>query len=132
MPYKTVDSNWSLTTPTARVLFCIAEDPDARVGDLAERTGLTIRSVHAIISRLEADGALSRRRRGRRTHYTVHHGYVPADPLVRGATLGEWLDSIARATGRRVGADAARTAHPHDGDTPGGDDRAGAADPSAR
>ncbi len=85
---------WSLTTPSARVLVCIVRDPTIRMSDIATATGLALRTVHGIIDRLELDGALARRREGRRNVYSINRDFVPGDPLEATAVLGDWLGAL--------------------------------------
>jgi DNA-binding MarR family transcriptional regulator len=97
MPYPEPErAKWSLTTPHARVLLCIAEDPTIRVRDIADRTGLALRTVQAILRQLEWDGAIERRRDGRRNVYRIIRDYRPSDPVESGTALGDWLQSWSR------------------------------------
>lgn len=91
---------WSLTTGYARVLLCIAAEPRMRIRDMAVRTGLTERAVQGILARLVEDGAVRRRRHGRRNHYEIVAGYRlgPGD----GGTLGRWITLMAQADGEGV------------------------------
>lgn len=54
------------------VLLCIAEDPGARMADIAPRVGVTERAVQRIIADLVGAGYLSRTREGRRNRYEVN------------------------------------------------------------
>ena len=65
-------SGWTFLTNHAQVLLCIAEDPDARIRDIAARVGITERATQRIVTELETDGYLSHSRVGRRNHYRVH------------------------------------------------------------
>ena len=89
---------WSFLTNHARVLLCIAEDPTARLREIGERVGVTERAAYGIVSELVAAGYLSRERRGRRNHYTVHRDLPLPDRLARTAPLGELLALLAPAT----------------------------------
>jgi hypothetical protein len=82
---------WSFLTNHARVLLCIAADPTVRLREIAERVGVTERAAHRIVSELVTAGYLSRHRRGRRNHYTVHHDRPLPDRLSRSQPLGELL-----------------------------------------
>jgi len=63
---------WTFLTNHARVMICIAQAPEARVRDIAEKIGITERATHLIISDLENAGYLTRTRIGRRNAYTVN------------------------------------------------------------
>ena len=64
-------SGWTFLTNHAHVLICVAQDPDARVRDVAQQVGITERAVQRILGELEADGYLERGREGRRNRYLV-------------------------------------------------------------
>lgn len=68
---------WTFLTNHAHVLFCLAEDPEVRLRDVADRVGITERAVQRIVTDLEEEGFVSRSRVGRRNLYEVH----PEKPL---------------------------------------------------
>ena len=63
---------WTFLTNHARVLICIARDPELRVRDVAQRIGITERAAQLIITDLEEAGYLVRTRVGRRNTYTIN------------------------------------------------------------
>jgi DNA-binding MarR family transcriptional regulator len=63
---------WTFLTNHARVLICIARDPDLRVRDVADQIGITERAAQLIITDLEEAGYLVRTRVGRRNTYTIN------------------------------------------------------------
>ncbi|QXJ22815.1 MarR family transcriptional regulator [Actinomadura graeca] len=63
---------WTFLTNHARVLICIARDPDLRVRDVAQEIGITERAAQLIITDLEEAGYLTRVRVGRRNTYTIN------------------------------------------------------------
>jgi DNA-binding MarR family transcriptional regulator len=65
------DRRWSFVTNHARVLACIAADPNARLRDIAAAVGVTERTAAHIVNDLEQAGYLSRSRDGRRNQYTI-------------------------------------------------------------
>lgn len=65
-------ANWTFLTNHARVLLCIAQEPGARIRDVARLIGLTERSVQRILTDLTEAGYVSRIHQGRRNHYVVH------------------------------------------------------------
>lgn len=67
-------ATWTFLTNHAHVLLCIAEDPEARMRDVAVRVGITERAVQRIIEDLAADGYLRVERDGRRNRYTISKG----------------------------------------------------------
>jgi DNA-binding MarR family transcriptional regulator len=62
---------WTFLTNHARVLLEIARDPHVRLRDAAAAAGITERAAQAIVADLAAAGYLTRRRVGRRNHYTI-------------------------------------------------------------
>src|SRR5271165_4959329 len=65
-------ADWTFLSNHAHVLLCIAQEPGARLRDVAERVGITERAVQRIVADLEEGGYLSREREGRRNHYELH------------------------------------------------------------
>ncbi|KPK16570.1 MAG: hypothetical protein AMJ62_05065 [Myxococcales bacterium SG8_38] len=77
------DTSWTFLTNHSHVLLCLAQDPEARMRDVAERVGITERAVQRIVSELEAAGYLVRSREGRRNRYEVK-GDLPLRHPVEG------------------------------------------------
>lgn len=99
---------WTFLSNYAHVLVCIARDPDATLREVAEQVGVTERAVHRIISELEAAGAVTRIREGRRNHYEVDLSVPLRHPLESAKTVGDLLTvllsrSEAAALGLRAG-----------------------------
>lgn len=65
-------SEWTFLTNHAHVLFCVAQDPEIRLRDVAEQVGITERAVQRIVTELEESGYITRQRSGRRNLYVVH------------------------------------------------------------
>ena len=63
---------WAFPSYHARVLLCIAKEPQVRLREVAHRAGITERAVQRIVADLEEGGYLSRLRAGRRNRYEVH------------------------------------------------------------
>ncbi len=62
---------WTFLTNHGRVLLTLADDPDARLRDIAERVGITERAAQMIVGDLEAEGYVTKERVGRRNHYLL-------------------------------------------------------------
>jgi hypothetical protein len=71
-PNPAVEAAWTFLSNHAHVLLVLAADPEARLRDVADRVRITERAVQKIVAELEAGGALSRHRDGRRNRYEVH------------------------------------------------------------
>ena len=89
-------ANWTFLTNHARVLVCIAEDPDVRLREVGEAVGITERAAHRIVSELAEAGYIARERHGRRNRYTVRSHLPVPDPLARQRKLGDLLAILAR------------------------------------
>ncbi|MCL7430389.1 helix-turn-helix domain-containing protein [Streptomyces sp. YS415] len=62
---------WGFLSKHARVLLVLAQNPDARLRDIAAACHVTERTAQSLIAALEQDGYLSRERAGRRTRYIL-------------------------------------------------------------
>jgi predicted transcriptional regulator len=82
---------WSFLTNHAQVLLCIAHDPGIRLREIGEAVGITERAAHRIVAELAAAGYISRRRNGRRNHYTIKSHLPLPDPLAREQKIGDLL-----------------------------------------
>ena len=88
--------NWTFLTNHARVLFCLAEDPDLRLREAAERIGITERAVQRIVTDLEAAGVLTRSRAGRRNRYEINPFERLRHPNEAHFTVGDLLTLVGR------------------------------------
>ena len=87
--------SWSFLTNHAQVLLCIAHDPGIRLREIGEAVGITERAAHRIVAELAAAGYISRRRNGRRNHYTIQSHLPLPDPLARKQKIGDLLAILA-------------------------------------
>jgi hypothetical protein len=95
---------WTFLTNHAQVLVCIAHDPGVRLRHIGERVGITERAAHRIVTELAAAGYITRRRNGRRNHYTINAHLPLPDPIAREQNVGELLEILTATHGfeRRV------------------------------
>lgn len=96
--------SWTLLTAHGRALVAIAQDPNARMRDLAEVIGVTERTVQAIVGDLEAAGYVAHTRVGRRNQYTVDLDRPFRHPAQDGHLVGPLLELLSRYP---LGADQA-------------------------
>src|SRR2546421_11116456 len=89
---------WTFLTNHGQLLLCIAEEPGLTLREIGERIGITERAAHRIVTELEASGYLSRKRNGRRNHYTIRPYLRLPDPVARERQIGELLDVLASQT----------------------------------
>jgi DNA-binding IclR family transcriptional regulator len=87
--------SWTFLTNHAQVLLCLADTPDIRLRDVAERVGITERATQRILADLTEAGYVKTERVGRRNRYTIdrqhamrhsaQHGYE-VDALIAALT----------------------------------------------
>jgi DNA-binding Lrp family transcriptional regulator len=82
---------WSFLTNHAKVLLCVAQDPQMRLREIGDAVGITERAVHRIVVELEAAGYLTRGRDGRRNRYAVARGLPLPDRLARHQRVDDLL-----------------------------------------
>jgi predicted HTH transcriptional regulator len=91
---------WTFLSNHGHVLICIAQAPDARARDIADRVGITERAAQRIISDLVESGYLTRNRVGRRNSYQIHPELPLRHPLESQHSIGELIDALAREPAR--------------------------------
>ncbi len=97
--------NWTFFSNYGHILLALAQDPEARLRDLAERVGITERAVHRLLSEMEAAGVISRHREGRRNSYSINRAVRLRHPIEDHRTVGDLIDLIDLASStRRRGA----------------------------
>jgi predicted transcriptional regulator len=82
------------------VLVCIAQNPDVRISEIADKVGIGERAAHRIVGDLVDGGYVVRRKDGRRNTYTVDFSQPLRHPLEADHTVGEIFRAI---TGMRRG-----------------------------
>jgi len=83
--------NWTFLTNHALVLLCIADDPEARLRDIAARLNLTERTAFGIITDLVEAGYVVKEKDGRRNRYHIQAHLPLPDQAGRERTVGEIL-----------------------------------------
>jgi MarR family len=94
---QTNQPRWTFLTNHAQVLLCIAADPGIRLREIGARVGITERAAHRIVVELEASGYVTRRRNGRRNHYTVKSHLPLPDTLASKQRVGDLLELLRRS-----------------------------------
>ncbi|WP_307123029.1 helix-turn-helix domain-containing protein [Streptomyces sp. B1I3] len=89
-------TGWTFITNHARVLAAIADDPNARIRDIAAHCRLTERAVQRIISDLERDGYLSHTREGRANTYRIQPDKVLRHPAEAGLSVASLLSLLVQ------------------------------------
>jgi hypothetical protein len=83
--------SWSFLTNHARVLLCIAQDPGARLRDIAASVGITDRSAYGIVTDLTAAGYVVKHKDGRRNRYQIQSHLPLPEPGSQELAIGEVL-----------------------------------------
>lgn len=65
-------STWTFLSNHGHVLVFLAQEPDARIRDIAANIGITERATQGIIADLERDGYIQITRVGRRNRYKIN------------------------------------------------------------
>ncbi|MGB5353074.1 MAG: winged helix-turn-helix domain-containing protein [Woeseia sp.] len=86
--------NWTFLSNYAHVLVCLADNPDARLRDVADRVGITERTAFRLIGELEEAGILERAKEGRRNHYVINTKAHLRHAIEQHCTVGELLETI--------------------------------------
>lgn len=90
-------SEWTFLTNHARVLLLLADDPDARMREMADAIGITERAVQRIVAELEAGDYVRRERVGRRNHYAVRLDQPLRHALDAHGTIGDLVAALRTA-----------------------------------
>jgi DNA-binding MarR family transcriptional regulator len=85
------ERRWSFVTNHARVLACIAANPNARLRDIADAVGVTERTAAHIVSDLEQAGYLTKSRDGRRNKYVIDAFNQLRQPRLKGLAANQLI-----------------------------------------
>ena len=91
---------WSFLTNHARVLLRIAQDPDARLRDIAADLGITERSAYGIVTDLTQAGYVIKQKDGRRNRYQIQADLPLPEPASQEPAIGDVLALLAGAGAR--------------------------------
>lgn len=86
---------WTFLTNHAQVLLCLAESPDIRLRDVAERVGITERATQRILHELIESGYVKTERIGRRNRYTVDRQHAMRHSAQLGYEIGALLEALS-------------------------------------
>jgi hypothetical protein len=101
--------SWNFLTNHARVLLCIAHDPDARLRDIAASLGITERSVYGIVTDLTAAGYVVKHKDGRRNLYQIQAHLPLPEPASKEPAIGEVLALLIGSRARQQPSEARPT-----------------------
>ena len=86
--------NWTFLSNYAHVLICLADNPDARLRDVADKVGITERTAFRLVAELEEAGVIERAREGRRNHYLINTEAHLRHSIEEHCTVGELLETV--------------------------------------
>lgn len=98
MPSSDESETWTFLTNHAQVLLCVAEDPDIRLRDVAERVGITERASQRILAELVKSGYVKTTRIGRRNRYSVDREHAMRHSAQLGHDVGSLLEAMSTQT----------------------------------
>lgn len=96
-----MNAKWTFFTNHAHVLFCISEDPDITLREVALKVGITERATQRIVAELEADGYLRHERKGRRNHYELADDAPLRHSIESHVEIGDILRVLKKDTADR-------------------------------
>jgi len=117
-------ANWTFLTNHALVLLCIADDPEARLRDIAASLNMTERSAFGIITDLVEAGYVVKEKDGRRNRYHIQAHLPLPDPAGRERTVGEILALLVGTGPDGTGPDGTNQAARARRHEPGGTNQA--------
>jgi DNA-binding IclR family transcriptional regulator len=85
---------WTFLTNHAQVLLCLADTPDIRLREVAERVGITERATQRILAELVEAGYVRTERVGRRNRYTVDRRHAMRHSAQLGYDIGALLEAL--------------------------------------
>ena len=88
-------TTWTFLTNHAQVLLCLAETPDIRLREVAERVGITERATQRILAELIEAGYVKSERIGRRNRYTVDRQHAMRHSAQLGYEIGALLEALS-------------------------------------
>lgn len=86
--------HWTFFSNYGHILLALAQDPEARMRDLAGRVGITERAVHRLLGEMEAAGVITRRRTGRRNSYSINPKVQLRHPIEEHRTVGDLIQLV--------------------------------------
>jgi DNA-binding MarR family transcriptional regulator len=92
---------WKFLTNHALVLCLIAQQPRITAREIATTINITEKATRNIISDLEADGYITKKREGRRIRYTVYTDLPLRHEMQQDKAIGDLLETLGWKPKRR-------------------------------
>jgi len=91
---STATPRWTFITNHGLVLSYLSHNPRSTAREIANCIGVTERTTHKIISDLEVEGFIERRKSGRRNVYTVDHNLPLRHHTKQDIMVSELLNAL--------------------------------------
>jgi DNA-binding IclR family transcriptional regulator len=85
---------WKFLTNHAQVLCLIAKQPRITARDISNAIGITEKATRNIITDLEADGYVTKKREGRRIRYRVDPNLPLRSEAQQDTAIGDLLETL--------------------------------------
>jgi DNA-binding transcriptional ArsR family regulator len=95
-------ADWSFLTTHARAMLFLANQPEARLRDLAAGLGVTERTAYGVVADLSEAGYVVKERDGRRNRYQIQRHLPLRDDIGRERSVGELLDLLGTTVSPRA------------------------------
>ena len=86
--------DWNFITNHGLVLLFISQKPESTTREIADTLRVTERTVHRILSDLEADGYIKRTRTGRANIYEINNHLALKNNLTRKSAVKDLISLI--------------------------------------
>ena len=87
-------AGWRFVTNHALVLCQIVQHPRITIRDISLTLGITEKATHRIITDLEAEGYVTKKKEGRRLKYRVNSDLFLRDEMLQDKAVGDLLEVI--------------------------------------
>lgn len=87
-------AGWTFLTNHSHVLLTLAADPELPLREVAQRVGITERSVQRIVADLEGAGVLAKTREGRNNRYTIRRSQPLRHPIEEHKRVGDLIAMV--------------------------------------
>ena len=93
---KEPSPDWNFFSNYAHVLVCLADNPLARLRDVADRVGVTERTALRLITELDKADIVKRVREGRRNSYVIDTSAPLRHRIEAHCTVGELIATVLK------------------------------------
>ncbi len=87
-------ARWTFLSNHSHVLICLHREPELTMREVAERVGITERSVQRILRELEEGGFVRREKQGLRNRYKFKMSARLRHPIESHRTIGDLISMV--------------------------------------